>query len=80
MLVAESDNGLAVGARLATVPDERDPNSTHQTLGRGFQTFSVALDRVWVRWEPSVSLPVTVLAGKFGHVHPGTGVRRAGLG
>lgn len=58
---------LVAGARVATVPERRDPNSTHQTLGNGFQTFAIALDRAFVRWTPNGRSPIAVRAGKFGH-------------
>ena len=58
---------VLAGARLATVPERRDPNSTHQTLGNGFEAFSVALDRAFVHWKPTERVPLTVFAGKFGH-------------
>lgn len=54
-----------VGARAATGSNERDPNSPHQTLGNGFRTYRIALDRVFLRWSPPIEQRLTVYAGKF---------------
>ena len=64
---AEVLPGLHVAARMVTAPNRRDPNSTHQTLGEGFQDFQVALDRAYVKWKVPAGVPVNVLAGKFGN-------------
>ncbi len=56
-----------VGARLVTAPSAADPNSTHQTVGLGFQAYRVALDRAYVRWEVPIDGELSIRAGKFGH-------------
>jgi hypothetical protein len=58
---------FTIGARLVTAPDASDPNSTHQNLGTGFHNFCVALDRAYLRWTPTITIPFEMLAGKFDH-------------
>jgi hypothetical protein len=56
---------FTIGARLVTAPDASDPNSTHQNLGTGFHDFRVALDRAYLRWTPTMTIPFEMFAGKF---------------
>lgn len=58
---------LRLGARMVTSPSAGDPNSTHQDLGQGFQTYRLAFDRIYVRWTVPMEPELTVQLGKFGH-------------
>jgi Putative porin len=56
---------LKIGTRLVSGnPD--NPKSTHQTLGNGFDSFDVSLDRVYVHYTPAWMENGWVTAGKFG--------------
>jgi hypothetical protein len=58
---------LYVGARLVTAPSAADPNSTHQNVGQGFQTYRLALDRAYLRWFVPIDAELAIHVGKFGH-------------
>jgi len=64
---AELRPALSVGGRLTTMPDPNVPNAPHVDLGDGFRQIRFALDRLYVRWEPTIGdeRPLAVWAGKF---------------
>lgn len=57
---------LQIGTRLVT-GNETDPKSTHESLGSGFQSFDVRLDRAYVTYQPRQISNLSITAGKFAH-------------
>lgn len=57
---------ILVGARIAT-GDPNDPNSTHVTLGEGFDDLDIALDRAFLTYTPSWLEGGFATVGKFAH-------------
>ncbi|MAB81140.1 MAG: hypothetical protein CMJ89_17475 [Planctomycetes bacterium] len=55
---------LLVGARLVT-GDRNDPNSSHATLGGGFDDLEINLDQAFVTYRPDWSADSYITAGKF---------------
>ena len=58
------EDQLEVGGRV-TSGDPDDPRSPHVTLGDGFDSFDISVDRAFGRWTPSDRIGVTF--GKFGN-------------
>lgn len=57
---------LLFGGRLIT-GDPADPQSSHQTLGNVFHSFTTSLDRAFVTYRPEWARGGWVTAGKFSH-------------
>lgn len=57
---------LSVGARLTTGA-RTDPNSANVTLGNGFDSFEVSLDRAFAKLTPTPVPGAWLMAGKFAH-------------
>ena len=57
---------VLVGARLAT-GDREDPNSSHVTLGDGFDSLEFSLDRAFITYRPAWLEDAYITGGKFGH-------------
>ncbi|MGE3165916.1 MAG: putative porin [Planctomycetota bacterium] len=57
---------LQLGARLIT-GSSGDPNSPHVTLGDGFDSLEISLDRAFARYTPECLSGTWITAGKFGH-------------
>jgi hypothetical protein len=53
---AKLSDDTSVGLRLSTGSATSGPNSASQTLGTGFNRFSLTLDRAFLRWEPRQDL------------------------
>ncbi|MFT5050089.1 MAG: hypothetical protein ACI8QZ_001483 [Chlamydiales bacterium] len=60
------DQRTEVGARMVT-GDPTDPNSTHVTLGDGFEGFGLSLDRAYLTYRPETWTDSEVRGGKFSH-------------
>ena len=60
------DDEFTVGARIRT-GDRMDPNSPHSTLGDGFRTDEVSLDRAFIAYRPEGEPGLRVIGGKFQH-------------
>jgi hypothetical protein len=56
--------GLTVGTRIVTA-NPGDPNSTHVTIGDGFDDVKVAFDRAFVRYRVPTEWRFDLTAGKF---------------
>lgn len=57
---------LEIGARMVTGnPD--DPNSTHVTIGNGFDSFELSLDRAYAKYSPEWFGGSWLVGGKFSH-------------
>ncbi len=57
---------LVLGARMVT-GDPDDPNSSHVTLGSGFDEFEASLDRLFLGWTPEWLDDGFLRAGKSEH-------------
>ncbi len=57
---------LSVGARLVT-GEAGDPNSSHVTLGDGFDSIDLNLDRAFATWRPKSAPGLWLTGGKFAH-------------
>lgn len=60
------DDEWTVGVRLITGNGD-DPRSSHVTIGDGFDSFEVSLDRAYATYRPQGAPGVWVTAGKFAH-------------
>jgi len=56
-------DNLSIGMQLATGGD--DPTSRNQTLGDGFSSKAIMLDRAYLSWNPSQIGGLAVTGGKF---------------
>ena len=59
-------DSVTVGTRLRTGNPE-DPKAPHQTLGDGFDSFELNLDRAFVVYRPGGGKGFWATGGKFGH-------------
>lgn len=58
----------AVGARIVThEPDSVDPNSSHVTLGRGWDGVEIQLDQAYLEARPPMIGGLVLRGGKFAH-------------
>ncbi len=57
---------VVAGARMRTGNPE-DPKAPHQTLGDGFDSFEVSLDRAYVTYRPKKVEGLWATGGKFAH-------------
>ena len=60
------DDRTEVAARMVT-GDPTDPNTTHVTLGDGFDGFGLSLDRAYLVYRPESWSDGELRAGKFNH-------------
>lgn len=59
--------GITVGARIVTREDEAvdNPKSPYWDFGKILEKAGIALDRIYARWNPEITMPVEVWAGKY---------------
>ena len=62
----ELSDEIVVGARLRT-GNPTDQNSSFQTLGNALESFTLSLDRAFVRYRPAMAPGFQLTAGKFAH-------------